>query len=283
MEELNTVVKPKHLFLSRVVKKIPKRKPKVISDDTRPTSITIPWTEEEDKTILEGVKEFGTNWELISDILNSFPFSKSRKRPSHLCYERWRTTLSEGNKQKKKKVVTKKKKEELNYLDAENKTTTGPTYKTLLSVINNQKSKRPSFEAQRKVSKPVKVEKPQPKSLPQSIHMEFNPLKVLSQFSTLDFSNPIDQQRSVRMPIKTLVKNRPTPSKVLASNIVKKHPHLESECRAILNSATSEQIKLNGLRNAVYKNDPNDPILVQIVQHFFSEEKRPTAPPKMDK
>jgi len=88
-------------------KKKDKRKKPIKKDDKRRSNkgrkpkideiklIDIPaWTIEEDNIIAKTINEFGQNWDLITDILNSQPFPTTRRRIKKYVMEHWKTIHS---------------------------------------------------------------------------------------------------------------------------------------------------------------------------------------------
>ncbi|PRP73136.1 Swi2/Snf2-Like family protein [Planoprotostelium fungivorum] len=57
--------------------------------------VILPWCVDEDLAILEAKSKFGTNWDLITDIVNSVPHPFRRRRSKKHIYERWKTVLAE--------------------------------------------------------------------------------------------------------------------------------------------------------------------------------------------
>ncbi len=51
--------------------------------------VSVPWTLEEDTVLLSASTQYGPNWDLICDLVNSCPSCKYHKRTRRQCYERW--------------------------------------------------------------------------------------------------------------------------------------------------------------------------------------------------
>jgi hypothetical protein len=49
------------------------------------------WSLDEDRTLLESVREYGTNWDLVADVINTTLLSNSRKfyKTRRMCHDRW--------------------------------------------------------------------------------------------------------------------------------------------------------------------------------------------------
>ena len=55
-----------------------------------------PWSELEDQVLLRAVNLFGTNWDLISDVLSSAPHPSRRRRLPRQCLDRWKDVQSKS-------------------------------------------------------------------------------------------------------------------------------------------------------------------------------------------
>lgn len=60
------------------------------------------WTAEEDDAITEAVNMFGTNWDLVADVITSLPRTPRVRRTKKQCVERWKLIGPTDDKKEQK-------------------------------------------------------------------------------------------------------------------------------------------------------------------------------------
>lgn len=67
------------------------------------------WQEWEERMLLYAVKEFGTNWDMVRDLMRTHPLSRGRLRSARMCYDHHRKVTGAGRTKLQVQAQTKRK------------------------------------------------------------------------------------------------------------------------------------------------------------------------------